>query len=241
VALVDGDPYGLDILSVYKYGSQKMRHEETKLATRRIKWLGLWASELQRSISVSIHQFSRLRPPLFSLGISKEHLLPINKHDEKKVRVEGLLYFKSDCGRITNLSGSGYALPARYPHSWEMEVGFIRFMFLQMLSNSSVPRKEMQYMLHSRRKAEIEILSTKISDEGVKSSLQAASGSEYFISNSTSLEASPITESSSAPTPAPDLQTAPRLVNSPIALVMRYLSTKIAEVITQKIAREAAR
>jgi len=48
LGIVDGDPYGLDILAVYKYGSRAMRHENQKLATRRIKWLGLWASELTR-------------------------------------------------------------------------------------------------------------------------------------------------------------------------------------------------
>lgn len=49
MALVDGDPYGLDILSVYKYGSLSMQHESGKLATKRIKWLGIWASELETS------------------------------------------------------------------------------------------------------------------------------------------------------------------------------------------------
>ncbi|KAF8160613.1 Spo11/DNA topoisomerase VI subunit A [Crassisporium funariophilum] len=63
---VDGDPYGLDILSVYKYGSKSMQHESEKLAARRVKWIGLWASELEQ------------------FNIDKEHLLPITKHDEKK-------------------------------------------------------------------------------------------------------------------------------------------------------------
>jgi DNA topoisomerase VI subunit A len=53
LGLVDGDPYGLDILSVYKYGSQSMQHESEKLAARRLKWLGLWASELARYLSLS--------------------------------------------------------------------------------------------------------------------------------------------------------------------------------------------
>jgi len=48
LGLVDGDPYGLDILAVYKYGSNGMRHENEKLAAKRIRWLGLWASELAR-------------------------------------------------------------------------------------------------------------------------------------------------------------------------------------------------
>lgn len=46
VVLVDGDPYGLDILSVYKYGSSRLRHENEKLAAGRIKWMGLISSEL---------------------------------------------------------------------------------------------------------------------------------------------------------------------------------------------------
>jgi meiotic recombination protein SPO11 len=48
LGIVDADPYGLDILSVYKYGSLSMQHENGKLAATRIKWLGLWASEVER-------------------------------------------------------------------------------------------------------------------------------------------------------------------------------------------------
>jgi len=50
LALVDADPFGLDILSVYQYGSRAMQHENDKLAAKRIKWLGLWASELERFV-----------------------------------------------------------------------------------------------------------------------------------------------------------------------------------------------
>ena len=46
VALVDCDPFGLDILSVYRYGSKGIQHENDHLATRRMKWLGLRTSEL---------------------------------------------------------------------------------------------------------------------------------------------------------------------------------------------------
>jgi DNA topoisomerase VI subunit A len=46
LALVDADPYGLDILSVYKYGSVAMRHENGRLAAGSIEWLGVWSSEL---------------------------------------------------------------------------------------------------------------------------------------------------------------------------------------------------
>jgi meiotic recombination protein SPO11 len=48
LGLVDGDPYGLDILSVYKYGSRGMAHEGAKLEAPRVKYLGVFASELAR-------------------------------------------------------------------------------------------------------------------------------------------------------------------------------------------------
>lgn len=46
MGLVDGDAYGLDILSVYRYGSQNLKHENEKLAAHRIQWFGVRASEL---------------------------------------------------------------------------------------------------------------------------------------------------------------------------------------------------
>ncbi|KAF9443832.1 DNA topoisomerase IV, alpha subunit [Macrolepiota fuliginosa MF-IS2] len=66
-ALVDADPYGLDILSVYNYGSKALQHENERLAAGgRIEWLGIWSSEFSK------------------LGIDKDKLLPISKADEKK-------------------------------------------------------------------------------------------------------------------------------------------------------------
>ncbi|EJF65132.1 topoisomerase acting in meiosis [Dichomitus squalens LYAD-421 SS1] len=117
LALVDGDAYGIDILSVYKHGSTRMRHENSHLAADRVQWLGLWASELA------------------SLGIDKDALLPITKHDEKKAR--SLLKREN--------------LPARW-------------------------RKELQYMLFSRRKAEIEVLgAARATQESIADLTQAAS------------------------------------------------------------------
>jgi DNA topoisomerase VI subunit A len=46
VALVDGDAHGLDIVSVYKFGSVALRHEANKLAAPRVECIGIWASEL---------------------------------------------------------------------------------------------------------------------------------------------------------------------------------------------------
>ena len=46
VALVDGDAHGLDIVSVYKFGSVALRHEANKLVAPRVGCIGVWASEL---------------------------------------------------------------------------------------------------------------------------------------------------------------------------------------------------
>ena len=45
IALVDADAYGLDIVSVYKYGSASMRHENEGLAAQRLEWIGVSAAE----------------------------------------------------------------------------------------------------------------------------------------------------------------------------------------------------
>ncbi|KZT71062.1 hypothetical protein DAEQUDRAFT_724826 [Daedalea quercina L-15889] len=74
-----------------------MQHES--LAAARVRWLGICTSELAE------------------LGICKDALIPITKHDEKKA--------------LSMLRRSGL------PKKW---------------------RKELQYMLFNRRKAEIEIL-----------------------------------------------------------------------------------
>ncbi|KAF9501661.1 DNA topoisomerase IV, alpha subunit [Pleurotus eryngii] len=102
LALVDGDPYGLDILSTYKYGSNSLKHENHKLAAERVQWVGLRIGELA------------------DFQIEMNSLIPITRHDEKKA--------------LSMLSRQ-----LTLPQAW---------------------RKELMRMLHMRRKAEIEVLST---------------------------------------------------------------------------------
>ncbi|KAG2750348.1 DNA topoisomerase IV, alpha subunit [Suillus brevipes Sb2] len=109
VALVDGDAYGLDILSVYKYGSHSLRHQNKKLAASRIEWLGIWASEIS------------------DLEIDLDTLIPITLHDEKKA--------------LAVLSRHTDTVPMK----WR--------------------QVELTRMLHIRRKAEIEILSSSSSQK----------------------------------------------------------------------------
>jgi len=48
LALVDSDPYGLKILSVYMSGSKQMSYDSSHLTTPDIKWLGVRPSDLDR-------------------------------------------------------------------------------------------------------------------------------------------------------------------------------------------------
>ncbi|KAE9444814.1 hypothetical protein C3L33_23288, partial [Rhododendron williamsianum] len=47
LGLMDCDPYGLKILSVYKYGSIDMAYDSNHLTTPGILWLGLRQSDLE--------------------------------------------------------------------------------------------------------------------------------------------------------------------------------------------------
>eukprot|EP00741_Cyanophora_paradoxa_P015533 tig00020902_g14994.t1 len=48
LGLVDSDPYGLKILSVYMSGSKAMAYDSANLTTPDIKWLGVRPSDLER-------------------------------------------------------------------------------------------------------------------------------------------------------------------------------------------------
>ena len=48
LALVDADAYGLDIVSVYKYGSMQLQHENETLVAERVEWIGVSAMEALR-------------------------------------------------------------------------------------------------------------------------------------------------------------------------------------------------
>ncbi|BGP48432.1 endodeoxyribonuclease [Rhodotorula kratochvilovae] len=100
-ALVDSDPHGLSILSVYACGSYSQAHDAANLVVPRVQWLGVKGSEWD------------------VLGVGRDELLPLAKADRAKalamLRKEGL------------------------PCEW---------------------RRELEYMLHLNRKAEIQVLSS---------------------------------------------------------------------------------
>ncbi|KAG8714216.1 endodeoxyribonuclease [Ceratobasidium sp. 423] len=68
LCLVDGDPHGMEILSVYKFGSKTMAHEE--LAAERVEWIGVKRADLER------------------IGIPSSEMLETTAADVRKVYVQ---------------------------------------------------------------------------------------------------------------------------------------------------------
>ncbi|XP_039591734.1 meiotic recombination protein SPO11 [Polypterus senegalus] len=66
-ALVDADPYGIEIICIYKYGSMSMSFQGHRLTVPSIMWLGLLPSDLERLI------------------IPKDALIPLTKTDYNKL------------------------------------------------------------------------------------------------------------------------------------------------------------
>ena len=65
LALVDSDPYGLKILSVYMSGSKNMSYDAANLTTTDIKWLGVRPSDLDK------------------YNLPEQCRLPLTEHDKK--------------------------------------------------------------------------------------------------------------------------------------------------------------
>ncbi|KAG6844622.1 hypothetical protein H0H87_005479 [Tephrocybe sp. NHM501043] len=127
LALVDGDPYGLDILSVYKFGSRSLQHESCKLAASRIVWLGLWSSELA------------------NFGIDRDRLLPITKHDEAKVcsvqTISANKIVTSETKALSMLQRSLSTMPTNWRKELMHMLHFRRKAEIEILyTSSTVPR-----------------------------------------------------------------------------------------------------
>uniref|UniRef100_UPI00358FF562 meiotic recombination protein SPO11 n=1 Tax=Myxine glutinosa TaxID=7769 RepID=UPI00358FF562 len=67
-ALVDADPHGIEIMTIYKYGSLSMSFDASNLTVPTLHWLGLLPSDIER------------------LDISKGVRLPMTPRDRSKVQ-----------------------------------------------------------------------------------------------------------------------------------------------------------
>ncbi|KAJ7387731.1 endodeoxyribonuclease [Desmophyllum pertusum] len=68
LALVDADPHGIEILSVYKFGSKALSFDAHRLTVPVIKWLGVLPTDINR------------------LSISHDQLIPLTDRDKCKAR-----------------------------------------------------------------------------------------------------------------------------------------------------------
>ncbi|XP_073257853.1 meiotic recombination protein SPO11-like [Porites lutea] len=68
LALVDADPHGIEILSVYKFGSKALSFDAHSLTVPVIKWLGVLPSDINR------------------LSIPHDKRIPLTDRDESKTR-----------------------------------------------------------------------------------------------------------------------------------------------------------
>lgn len=46
--LVDGDPYGIHIMTVYRYGSKGLDHVKKRITCPEVRWIGIMPSEMKR-------------------------------------------------------------------------------------------------------------------------------------------------------------------------------------------------
>ncbi|KAG8992790.1 endodeoxyribonuclease [Tulasnella sp. 427] len=88
LALVDADPHGIEILSVFKYGSLAMNHQKNTLSSPRMQWIGVFASELRRYSTEPLLVRTSTVSARSSFGVSEQDMIPLTKLDHKKAEIE---------------------------------------------------------------------------------------------------------------------------------------------------------
>lgn len=79
---MDADPHGIEILSVYAFGSISMRHQNDGLTAERVVWIGVMLTELERWVP---RLFAALRLTVERRGVAAGDMLGLNQRDRKKV------------------------------------------------------------------------------------------------------------------------------------------------------------
>ena len=90
LALVDSDPYGLKILSVYCSGSKQMSYDSNHLTTTDIKWLGVRCCFISyrffhiSCVHANIATMNQVRPSdLDRYNLPQQCRLDMTEHDKK--------------------------------------------------------------------------------------------------------------------------------------------------------------
>ncbi|ALC42692.1 mei-W68, partial [Drosophila busckii] len=99
--LADADPFGIEIMLVYKHGSQSMSFSSATMATPALRWIGLHPSEIgsvsTRTVPLTQNDNKKIRNILcwqhISLGVRKELFILLEK--QLKAEIESVIDFLS--------------------------------------------------------------------------------------------------------------------------------------------------
>eukprot|EP00736_Rhodelphis_marinus_P000401 Rmarinus@m.10369 len=106
LALVDSDPYGLKILSVYMHGSKNMAYDSANVTTTDIRWLGVLPSDLQK---YKIPEQCRLKMTDADVKMGKELVeSPFVKKNPRWVDELNLMLKTKEKAEIQALSAFGF-------------------------------------------------------------------------------------------------------------------------------------
>ena len=106
IGLVDSDPYGLKILSVYAQSSKSMSYDSAGLATHGIKWLGVRPSDLD---AYDIPEQCRLKMTEADIKMGKALLEePFVKQNPEWVKELQLMLKRKEKAEIQALSSFGF-------------------------------------------------------------------------------------------------------------------------------------
>ncbi|XP_053686922.1 meiotic recombination protein SPO11 isoform X2 [Sabethes cyaneus] len=98
-ALVDADPYGIEIYCVYKFGSLTLSHQSHSLAVPTIQWLGIRPSHIAllqlKKLPLTDRDHSRIvellkRPYIGKSGCELQRELKLLQQEEGKAEIESL-------------------------------------------------------------------------------------------------------------------------------------------------------
>ena len=87
--LVDGDPYGIEIMLVYRYGCFMQSSTLYNLNCPKLKWLGIHPSDFAKIVTT--------REPMVKNDYDKIRCLLSRQHMSKEIRTELLMLHRQQC------------------------------------------------------------------------------------------------------------------------------------------------
>lgn len=71
--LVDGDPYGIHIMTIYRYGSRALDHVREQISCPQVRWIGITPSEMKK-LNLPMTTLSEFDRNALNKLLEKEHI-----------------------------------------------------------------------------------------------------------------------------------------------------------------------